>query len=110
MCGIVGLWRRRAGPELDVQERISTAVGTMRHRGPDAVGSWLDAGSGIAFGHCRLAIIDLSADANQPMQDPAGRWTLTYNGELYNYRELREELRSTWQFRTRSDTEVLLAA
>jgi asparagine synthase (glutamine-hydrolysing) len=83
----------------------------LAHRGPDAEGSWV--GEGIALGHRRLAIIDLSESGGQPMQDPAGRFTLVYNGEIYNYKALREELRAEvsaagWSFRSQCDTEVLL--
>jgi asparagine synthase (glutamine-hydrolysing) len=82
---------------------------TVAHRGPDAEGY---GSTPIAsLGHRRLSIIDLTDQANQPMEDPSGRWSLVYNGEVYNYLELRPELESAgWRFRTHSDTEVVLAA
>jgi asparagine synthase (glutamine-hydrolysing) len=83
-------------------------VGAMRHRGPDAEGFWEE--FPLAFAHRRLSIIDLSEGANQPMQDPSGRYVLLFNGELYNYRDLRAELEGAYPFSTQSDTEVLLAA
>ncbi len=78
------------------------------HRGPD--GSLVWEGSGVTLGHNRLAIIDLSERALQPMQGNSGRFTIVFNGEIYNYRELRNELNSNYEFKTESDTEVLLAA
>jgi asparagine synthase (glutamine-hydrolysing) len=84
-------------------------IAALGHRGPDNHGSAI--GSVAALGFTRLSIIDLSDQANQPMMDPTGRWRLVYNGEVYNYIELREELAASgWRFRTQSDTEVVLAA
>ncbi|MBL8419100.1 MAG: asparagine synthetase B, partial [Dechloromonas sp.] len=81
------------------------------HRGPDHGGLWMRDDKKLAFGHRRLAIIDVSAEANQPMQSEDGRFVITYNGEIYNYLELRETLaRLGHTFRTGSDTEVLLAS
>ena len=81
----------------------------VAHRGPDGEGQWVE--GGIGLGHRRLAIIDLSSLGHQPMQTPDGRFVITYNGELYNYRELRLELETRGrQFRSSSDTEVLLNA
>ncbi|HET7361705.1 MAG TPA: asparagine synthetase B, partial [Salinimicrobium sp.] len=79
------------------------------HRGPDNSGIFIDAGF-AGLGHARLAIIDLTSEANQPFQDNSDRYSLVFNGEIYNYVELKNELRSTYQFKTSSDTEVLLAA
>ncbi len=91
------------------QPMIDLMVGTLRHRGPDGRATWL--GKGIALGHARLAIIDLSVDASQPFLDIETGAVLAFNGEIYNYVELREELvREGYRFRTRSDTEVLLRA
>ena len=112
MCGIAGLltFDRDAGFDpVDVVARMTRA---QRHRGPDADGQW-DArtrtGGRIAFGHTRLAIIDLSTAGRQPMV--RRHLTATFNGEIYNYRELKDLLRGTGsQFTTESDTEVLLAA
>ena len=80
----------------------------LAHRGPDGKGLYLDGALGL--GHRRLSIIDLSEAASQPMLSPDGRVALVYNGEIYNFRELRRELeKAGWTFRTRSDTEVLIA-
>src|SRR5688572_27398975 len=107
MCGIAGVLRTDGAP---VEPRaIHAMTDLIAHRGPDGEGHVVE--GPLALGHRRLAIIDLSADASQPMESHDGRYSLTYNGELYNYRELREELSSNGhRFRSRSDTEVLLAA
>lgn len=102
MCGIAGI----AGPsEPDLLRRMTRL---LAHRGPDGEG--FHQGEGIALGHRRLAILDRQGGA-QPMHDATGRYSLVYNGELYNYRALREELRAEGDsFHTRCDTEVVLAA
>jgi asparagine synthase (glutamine-hydrolysing) len=79
-----------------------------KHRGPDDTRIW--EGDGITLGHNRLAIIDLSDTALQPMRSTDGRYVIVFNGEIYNYRELKQELQTTYTFKTQSDTEVLLAA
>ena len=112
MCGITGYLQRRPRGDGDgmraLVERMAT---TLSHRGPDAGGSWADAASGIALGHRRLSIQDLSAAGAQPMASPDGRYVLTYNGEIYNFRELSIELQGLGHsFRGHSDTEVMLAA
>jgi asparagine synthase (glutamine-hydrolysing) len=108
MCGIAGL--------LDHSEAARATVAAMlaaiAHRGPDDEGIWIDAGSGIAFGHRRLSIIDTSAAGHQPMPSASGRFVVTYNGEIYNYAELRGALERegaapAWS--GHSDTEVMLA-
>jgi len=88
------------------------AMQHMHHRGPDGSGTLLSAESGIALEHCRLAIIDPdNSDADQPFRDRTGRWTIAFNGEIFNFRELRSELvRRGCVFRTSSDTEVLLSS
>src|SRR5687767_2888439 len=109
MCGIVGILS--AGPLAmeETQARISAMAGTLRHRGPDATGEFLE--QPIAFGHCRLSIIDLSEAGRQPMHSDDGRHVIIYNGEVYNYLELRAELeRAGVRFHTATDTEVVLAA
>ena len=84
-------------------------VSTLAHRGPDGDGTFYDAEAGIALGHTRLAIIDLNESANQPMTSGDGRYVITFNGEIYNYRDIRARLAARGSsFRTQSDTEVLL--
>lgn len=104
MCGIVGSLTRTL-PEPAVLERACAA---LTHRGPDAAGVWTDATTGIALGHRRLSIIDLSPAGAQPMTSSSGRYVIAYNGEIYNHLELREALDGPW--RGHSDTETLLAA
>lgn len=104
MCGIVG------GVGLDVRN-VEVAVRALRHRGPDAQAVWQDAATGVVLGHARLSVIDPAASANQPMVCPRTGNAIVFNGEIYNFSDLRRELEPRgWLFRTRSDTEVLLAA
>lgn len=103
MCGIAGILGR------DDERAVRIMTQMQRHRGPDGGAVWT--GRHAALGHRRLNIIDLSAQARQPMLSEDGRFALTFNGEIFNFRELREELRSKGHdFRTRSDSEVLLRA
>jgi asparagine synthase (glutamine-hydrolysing) len=109
MCGIVGMVGPRASDPAAAKERTLRMLDAVRHRGPDGSGFWAE--SGVALGHRRLSIIDLSPMAAQPMHDPSGRYVVVYNGEIYNYRELRRELeRKGHHFQTTSDSEVLLHA
>ncbi|MBW1988829.1 MAG: asparagine synthase (glutamine-hydrolyzing) [Deltaproteobacteria bacterium] len=88
---------------------VEAMCGVMSHRGPDARGTWVHGPAGL--GHCRLSVIDLSEAANQPLHHENGRWHITYNGELYNYRELKAELeREGVAFSTEADSEVALKA
>lgn len=103
MCGINGIYGSL--PEADARERIRKMNQKLAHRGPDAEGVYRD--ETVVLGHRRLSIIDLSEESNQPMTDPTGRFTIVYNGEIYNYQELRKDLNET-DFRTDGDTEVLL--
>lgn len=106
MCGFTGFVSRSAPPDADVLRAMGD---TIRHRGPDDEGQYTDAVCGIA--HRRLSIIDLSQGGHQPMLSPDGRYVLAYNGEIYNFRELREELIPLGHtFRTSCDSEVLLHA
>ncbi len=102
MCGIAGVVGPGATPE-----RARAMARAMAHRGPDHEGVWAE--EGVALGHRRLSILDLSAAGEEPMASADGRWLLTYNGEVYNYRELRAELEG-YPFRSETDTEVVLAA
>lgn len=104
MCGIVGI----VGPKLATGPIAEGLRDRVAHRGPDASGLYVRAEQGIALAHQRLSIIDLSCEAHQPMSTPDGRWTIVFNGEIYNYSELRRELAGRVRFRTESDTEVLL--
>ncbi|MGE0358424.1 MAG: asparagine synthase (glutamine-hydrolyzing) [Burkholderiales bacterium] len=112
MCGIAGLLAARA-PEASLETVASAMARRLAHRGPDAQGAWADPGAGIAFGHRRLAILDLTVTGAQPMRSHSGRFTIAYNGEIYNHGALRAIVDSragpvAW--RGRSDTEVLLEA
>ncbi len=107
MCGIVGTFNFRSGARVDPQ--VIHAMATLiRHRGPDADGFYVDGPLGL--GHRRLSILDLSDRGRQPLATPDGRFVIVYNGEVYNYLELRAELEGRgWLFRTNTDTEVVLA-
>ena len=103
MCGIAGILGKNAKSNM-----IDNMLMVQHHRGPDYKGKWLE--EGVALGHNRLSIIDLSNSANQPFSDKTKRYTIVFNGEIYNYIELRKKLKSSYKFQTTSDTEVLLAA
>jgi asparagine synthase (glutamine-hydrolysing) len=110
VCGIAGvLDSARATPAERLAQMAATMAGTLQHRGPDDDGVWVDASAGIAMGFRRLAIIDLSQAGHQPMYSPAGRYTMVFNGEVYNHGELRRALPPRVRLRGRSDTEILLA-
>jgi asparagine synthase (glutamine-hydrolysing) len=108
MCGIVGLASTQASADT---VWLTQACEVLRHRGPDGGRQWWSEDLRVGLGHRRLAVIDLSAQADQPMQDAAGNCTIVFNGEIYNFGDLRAQLESMgWQFRSSSDTEVVLAA
>lgn len=111
MCGIAGIFDPGAAANGEELARVvAHMTGALRHRGPDDSGQWIDASAGIALGHRRLAVLDLTAAGHQPMVSAEGRYVLTYNGEIYNYNRLRPELeRAGVRFAGHSDTEVLLA-
>ncbi|MCE9619905.1 MAG: asparagine synthase (glutamine-hydrolyzing) [Planctomycetes bacterium] len=110
MCGIAGLVDF-AGALNNPEGVLREMAATLRHRGPDASGVWFDAKSRAGLAHTRLKIIDCTDAAAQPMRSISGRFTLVYNGEIYNFHELRDELQMLGaSFRSQSDTEVLLAA
>jgi len=109
MCGISGIWERNGCSLQDLERRVSAMTQTLNHRGPDDSGVWLSQEASIAFGQRRLAIIDLSAMGHQPMISANGQYTITFNGEIYNFRELRTELEGRGvRFRGHSDTEVIV--
>jgi asparagine synthase (glutamine-hydrolysing) len=111
MCGIAGFWNPTGLHSDDAGRALAGMTAVLRHRGPDDGGTWLDAQAGVALGFRRLAIIDLTATGHQPMQSASGRFVVVFNGEIYNFRDLRRELEALGhRFRGRSDTEVLLAA
>ncbi|HEY0872216.1 MAG TPA: asparagine synthase (glutamine-hydrolyzing) [Vicinamibacterales bacterium] len=108
MCGIAGFAGREA---LLNRERLSRMIAAVAHRGPDDSGEWWSDDGQVGLAHRRLAVIDLSPGGHQPMHDASGRLTIVLNGEIYNYRELRESLAARGHtFRSQSDTEVVLAA
>lgn len=107
MCGIAGFILTPRTSEASALDAVGRMVTRMHTRGPDAEGLW--SSEGVVMGHRRLAILDLDARANQPMVSTDDRYTIVFNGEIYNYRELRRELEAEGvAFRTTSDTEVLL--
>ncbi|RTY92259.1 asparagine synthase (glutamine-hydrolyzing) [Flavobacterium sp. GT3R68] len=103
MCGIAGILGKQSNSDT-----ILAMLEAQKHRGPDATNVWND--DKIVLGHNRLSIIDLSDEANQPMISNCGDYRIIFNGEIYNYLELKEQLKDFYQFKTHSDTEVLLAA
>ena len=108
MCGIVGFYSKSLSMYNDVINKMNFAI---HHRGPDSSGTWFDKSCGVAFGHQRLSIIDLTKAGNQPMISNSGRFVLTFNGEIYNHLEIRKELEnksSSVKWRGRSDTETLI--
>lgn len=108
MCGIAGIFHPDVPKPVD-PARVKAMADALAHRGPDGSGVWV--GPGVGLGHRRLAIIDLSEGGAQPMAGADGRHMISYNGEIYNYREVRAQLVAKGHaFRSESDTEVILAA
>ena len=107
MCGIAGFW----GPagQRGMRPAAQAMADAIRHRGPDDSGEWCDESAGIALAHRRLSILDLSPEGHQPMTSASGRYVIVFNGEVYNYEELRTRLPGC-HWRGHSDTEVMLAA
>jgi len=112
MCGIAGLMNRTNRAEDGLLEAtVRRMVETLHHRGPDDTGIWSDARAGVALGHKRLSIIDLSEQGHQPMSSACSRYSIVFNGEVYNHAQLRRELKADGRcFRGHSDTEALLRA
>jgi asparagine synthase (glutamine-hydrolysing) len=114
MCGFAGYLNHGAdeNPEVLVHQ-VRRMAAQLAHRGPDGSGEWVDERHGVGLAHRRLAIVDLSPYGDQPMISPCGRYVLVFNGEIYNFQDLRQELDQTEgdrEWRGHSDTEVLLAA
>lgn len=110
MCGITGFWGKGHQEDRSIAERMAQRI---QSRGPDDAGVWTEPAAGLALAHRRLSIIDLSPAGHQPMHSPCGRYTLVYNGEIYNHLELRAELEAAGagvNWRGHSDTETLLVA
>jgi asparagine synthase (glutamine-hydrolysing) len=105
MCGIVGIL---SGSYKNSAAILPEMMNAINHRGPDASGHWIN--ESIELGHLRLSIQDTSASANQPMRDNSGRYTIVFNGEIYNFKKLKSQLSEYYDFKTDGDTEVILAA
>lgn len=110
MCGLTGFIDLSRGTSADELRTCVTAMAdTLRHRGPDDAGVWVDPTAGVALGHRRLSILDLSPLGHQPMVSHDGRWVIAYNGEVYNHGELRRDLQQRGvTFKSTSDTETLV--
>ena len=112
MCGIVGFIVDNKFNKDFLSTNINKMSGVLNHRGPDSAGNWIDTNSGLALGHTRLAIQDLSIAGNQPMISNNNRFIIIFNGEIYNHLELRKELYSnnqSYNWKGHSDTETILA-
>ncbi|MFZ2739266.1 MAG: asparagine synthetase B, partial [Burkholderiaceae bacterium] len=112
MCGLTGFLTTDAGRFGDLESVVTCMALAIQHRGPDDAGAWTDTQDGIALGHRRLSIVDLSPAGHQPMQSASGRFVLAFNGEIYNHLVLRAELEAANQapaWLGHSDTETLLA-
>lgn len=112
MCGFTGFLAAPAKTEGELKEMARFMANALAHRGPDDTGAWVDAQAGIALGHRRLSIVDLSPAGHQPLQSVSGRYMISFNGEIYNHQLLRQTLEATEQavaWRGHSDTETLLA-
>lgn len=113
MCGFAGVFVGNPGQLLDLGSVVKRMSDAIAHRGPDDMGVWSDQRAAIAFGHRRLAIVDLSAAGHQPMGSASGRFVIAFNGEIYNHLDMRAELEAAGaspEWRGHSDTETLLAA
>jgi asparagine synthase (glutamine-hydrolysing) len=113
MCGLTGYWRASGHSTQEAQAIVGAMARQITHRGPDDQGVWTDADAGFALAHRRLSILDLSPQGHQPMLSHCGRYVLAFNGEVYNFAAIREELEQAGvapAWRGHSDTEVMLAA
>lgn len=108
MCGIAGIWNFS---EVLTSKTLEIFTNLLKHRGPDGSGFYLDETLGVRLGHRRLAILDLSEHGKQLMSFSNNRYWITYNGEIFNFIELRQELREYgYEFHSQSDTEIIPAA
>ncbi len=113
MCGIVGFFSETGFEKAEAEKTATAMSDAIRHRGPDAAGVWVDQDVGLVLAHRRLSIIDVSEAGAQPMVSASGRYVISYNGEIYNFEDLRSQLNQQGQnpeWRGHSDTEVLLGA
>jgi asparagine synthase (glutamine-hydrolysing) len=111
MCGVAGLLQSTDSQEL--HSNVRRMISAIAHRGPDSSGTWVDAEAGLALGHCRLSILDLTVAGHQPMTSHSGRWVISFNGEIYNHGEIKRRLKETGadrHWKGHSDTEALLEA
>ena len=109
MCGLTGYWKATGHPAEAV---VAAMARQITHRGPDDQGVWMDSDAGLALAHRRLSILDLSPQGHQPMMSHCGRYVIAFNGEVYNFAALRDELEQAGvapAWRGHSDTEVMLA-
>ena len=111
MCGFAGMLTSREMTRDALTAHAARMTAPIAHRGPDDAGVWVDEQAGVAFGFRRLAILDLSPHGHQPMHSPSGRFVTLFNGEVYNFTDLRRQLEQHgFRFRGTSDTEIILAA
>ncbi len=110
MCGLTGfLIHPNSMPERPVDSIVRESAKSLTHRGPDAIGIWCGENNSIAMGHRRLSIIDLSETGGQPIHSTCGRYVMVFNGEIYNFLELRKQLSAEGvEFDGHSDTKVLI--
>src|SRR5688500_18394733 len=111
MCGFAGLLTSTEMTRDELMAHAARMTAPIAHRGPDDDGLWVDPDAGVAFGFRRLAILDLSPQGHQPMHSPSGRFVTLFDGEVYNFKELRHRLEQHgFRFLGGSDTEIILAA
>ncbi|HJU44111.1 MAG TPA: asparagine synthase (glutamine-hydrolyzing) [Vicinamibacterales bacterium] len=111
MCGFAGLLSTAGFTRVELADHADRMIAPIQHRGPDDRGTWIDEHAGVAIGFRRLAILDLSPQGHQPMHSPSRRFVIAFNGEIYNFGDLRRELEQYgFTFQSQSDTEVALAA
>ena len=112
MCGITGFWNlKKNSSHRTLENIINNMSDVLKNRGPDDKGSWIDSKNNISFGHRRLSIIELSKLGRQPMESKNKRYVIVFNGEIYNFLDIKKELiENKVKFFSNSDTEVLVEA